>query len=161
MIFGWDFIYQDIRIGKLGKKFICLKFRTMKLSNFDEERLTTSINDERIIKYGKFIRKHRIDEFPQLLNVLNGSLSLVGPRPERERLSNFYMTKIRNYENRLQITPGLTGLSQTTIGYVSDVKGTSEKTKLDIWYSKNKSHRLDALILIKTILIVLTGKGSR
>lgn len=133
----------------------------MNISSKDTQHLSTSINDTRIIKNGHFLRKHRIDEIPQLLNVLGGSLSLVGPRPEKVELANYYASKVKDYNRRHNVMPGITGYSQITLGYISDLKGTRKKTNLDLWYVDNKSHKLDIFIIMKTVKVVLTGQGAR
>lgn len=115
-------------------------------------------NDSRITKVGSFIRKTRIDELPQLLNILKGDMSFVGPRPEREYFYKQFDTYIPEFKDRLIVKPGLTGWAQINGGYNLDAK---EKLKLDMEYIEMKTIRMDIRILCKTVLIVLNGNGAR
>lgn len=115
-------------------------------------------NDPRITKVGRIIRKTRIDEIPQLFNVLKGDMSIIGPRPEREIFYKEFEKKIPNFRERLLIKPGLTGYAQVNGGY--DIKPI-EKLNLDLYYIRNKSLKLDLIIIIKTFKILVTGEGAR
>lgn len=115
-------------------------------------------NDPRITKVGGFIRKKRIDEIPQLFNVIKGDMSIIGPRPERPTFTEEFNKEISGFINRLQIKPGITGWAQVNGGYeITPI----EKWELDMYYIENKSIKLDLLIIFKTIEIVLTGVGAR
>ena len=165
--------YSHKRIGKNGKHFKMYKFRSMcvdadaklkKLLQEDEiarkewndnRKLN---NDPRITKVGKFIRKTRIDEIPQFLNILKGEMSIIGPRPERPTLTMEFNEKIPGFINRLVVKPGLTGYAQVHGGYEISPE---DKIKEDLYYIKNRSLLLDLSILLKTVRVVLTGEGAR
>lgn len=152
-------IFSQVRTGVFGRPFTCYKFRTMVK---DAETMTGPIlakeNDTRITRAGIFLRKYRIDELPQLLNILKGDMSFVGPRPERPEFVSEFEARIPGYLERFKVRPGATGLAQI-YGFYE----TSPETKLkyDLIYIYNLSFFLDMLILFKTISVVLTGKGAR
>ena len=116
--------------------------------------------DNRITKVGRILRKSRLDEVPQLWCVFKGDMALVGPRPERE----FFIEKLRNqvplYMRRLKMKPGLTGWAQVTLGYDNSIEDVKKKVMADLWYFENLSLALDIQILVRTIWVVLTGKGA-
>lgn len=160
-IFGKNLIFKDLRVGLQGKEFICYKFKTM----YDEAVMKNSpllrSAERRIIKFGGFMRRHRLDELPQLFNVLHGSLSLVGPRPEQKHLSEQYLKNIENFGARHSVNPGLTGFAQIHQGHVEGEDETKIKLALDLHYIEKKSFLLDLEIILKTVGIVLTGKGGK
>lgn len=145
-----------------GKLFKVYKFRTMVN---DAEKSTGAVwatkNDSRITRIGNLMRKTRIDEIPQFINVLKGEMSLVGPRPERPEFVENLSTKVDNYLDRLDVKPGLTGLAQVENGYDSSVSSVVNKVRYDLEYIKNRSIWLDIKILFKTVYVVLTGKGAQ
>lgn len=153
--------YTQERVGKDGRKFTIIKFRTM-VEN--AESLTGAVyaadNDPRITKIGRFLRKWRLDEIPQLLNVIKGDMSLVGPRPEREVFIREFEEKIPFYTQRLLVRPGLTGWAQVKFPYASSIEQTEEKLQYDLYYIKNMSFILDFVVFLKTIRVVLFGKGK-
>jgi len=153
--------YTQERVGKDGRKFTIMKFRTM-VEN--AESLTGAVyaadNDRRITKIGRFLRKWRLDEIPQLLNVVKGDMSLVGPRPEREVFIREFEEKIPFYTQRLLVRPGLTGWAQVKFPYASSIEQTEEKLQYDLYYIKNMSFILDFVVFLKTIRVVLFGKGK-
>lgn len=153
--------YTQERIGKDGKGFTIIKFRTM----VENAELTTgavysSDNDLRITKIGKFLRKWRLDEIPQLLNVIKGEMSLVGPRPERHVFIREFEEKIPFYTQRLAVRPGLTGWAQVKYPYASSIEQTEEKLQYDLYYIKNMSFMLDFVVLLKTIKVIFFGSGK-
>lgn len=152
-------IYSQERLGKNGKMFKVYKIRSMYI---DAEKYTgakwADKNDSRITRVGKFIRKTRIDELPQLLNILVGDMSIVGPRPERPVFTYKFNEEIPGFINRLQVKPGLTGLAQVNGGY--DIT-PREKLDFDMNYIVNRGLLVDIKILLKTVLIVFTGEGAR
>ncbi len=154
-------IYQQKRVGKDGKEFYIYKLRTMILN---AEKKTgprwVSINDRRITFIGKFLRKTRIDEIPQLICVLKGDMSLIGPRPERPELEVNLKTNIDNYELRYLVKPGLSGWAQVNANYAASIEGVKLKLSYDLYYIFNQSLFIDFLIFIKTIKVVFTAKGS-
>jgi lipopolysaccharide/colanic/teichoic acid biosynthesis glycosyltransferase len=116
-------------------------------------------NDPRVTKIGKFLRKWRLDEIPQLLNVIKGEMGLIGPRPEREVFIKEFEEKIPFYSQRLVVRPGLTGWAQVKYPYAATIEQTEEKLQYDLYYIKNMSFVLDFIVLIKTIRVVLFGSG--
>ena len=153
--------YTQERIGKDGRKFIIMKFRTM-VEN--AESLTGAVyaadNDPRITKIGRFLRKWRLDEIPQLVNVIKGDMGLIGPRPERDIFIREFEEKIPFYTQRLLVRPGLTGWAQVKFPYASSIEQTEEKLQYDLYYIKNMSFILDFVVFLKTIRVVLFGKGK-
>jgi putative undecaprenyl-phosphate N-acetylgalactosaminyl 1-phosphatetransferase len=117
-----------------------------------------SKNDTRITKVGRFIRKTRIDELPQIINVIKGEMSIIGPRPERPEFINEFLKDIPNFNERLAVRPGITGWAQVNGGYELTPK---DKLVYDLFYINHESIKLDFLILLKTIKVIFTGNGSR
>lgn len=143
-----------------GKPFTLYKFRTMKV---DAERNGAQFavkGDPRVTCIGRFLRKTRLDELPQLWNVLRGEMSLVGPRPERPEFIETLSAEIPNYINRLGLKPGLTGLAQVINGYDNNIESFKRKVNLDLLYLQNCCFRNDLKILLRTIRVVLTGSGA-
>jgi exopolysaccharide biosynthesis polyprenyl glycosylphosphotransferase len=155
-------IFSQERVGQNGKGFNVHKFRSMVT---DAEKSSgpvwASEDDDRVTRVGRVIRKLRIDELPQLLNVLKGEMSFVGPRPERA----FFITQLEKdvpyYSERLTVKPGLTGWAQVSYPYGASVEDAIEKLNYDLFYTKNMSFLLDLLIIFRTVKIVLFGKGAR
>jgi len=149
------------RDNYMGKPFQVLKFRTMV---HDAERLSGPVwatrNDNRITRLGKFLRKTRLDEIPQFVNILKGDMSLVGPRPERPTFVRELSSQIDNYAGRLDVKPGLTGLAQVENGYDSSVESVAAKVKSDLYYIRHWSVWYDIKIMAKTVIVVFTGKGA-
>ena len=161
---GAPVIFRQHRVGYLGKPFIIYKFRTMLTSQVKRQEVNSdeTINDDpRITRIGNFLRKTRLDEIPQLLNVLKGEMSIVGPRPEATSLSNTYQEHIALYKYRFSVKPGITGWAQVQQGHVTSVDGASEKLSYDLYYIKHFSFWLDLLILRKTITTIFTGFGAK
>jgi lipopolysaccharide/colanic/teichoic acid biosynthesis glycosyltransferase len=144
-----------------GFTFKVIKFRTMVN---EAEKSTGPVwakkNDPRITKFGNFLRKSRIDEIPQFLNVLKGEMALVGPRPERPSFVSDLSQKIDGYSDRLQVKPGITGLAQVESGYDTSVSSVINKVRHDLDYINRRSFWLDIKILLKTVIVVFTGKGA-
>lgn len=157
---GSVFFWQK-RVGMNGKTFNMLKFRSMTSDSEQNGSQFAQSNDMRVTRVGKFIRKFRIDETPQLWNVLKGDMSIIGPRPEQESFVNEFNQTIPNYSLRHLVRPGITGLAQTEQGYVADADGTVTKLKYDLYYINNLSFMTDVQITLKTIYTILTGFGAR
>lgn len=155
-------IYKQKRLGKYGQTFWIYKFRTM---GINAEKGTGAIwakkNDPRVTKVGKFLRKSRIDEIPQLINVIKGEMSIVGPRPERPEIVRDLKTLIKDYETRLAVKPGITGLAQVEHKYDESIDDVRIKIKYDNLYIKDMNLNNDLKILAKTCFVVLTGKGAQ
>ncbi len=151
-------LFKQNRVGKDGKIFTCYKFRSMK-TNIEYFHKYTQDNDPRLFKWGNFMRKTRIDELPQLINVIKGDMHLIGPRAEWDKLANEYKTKIKNYNLRHIVKPGITGWAQVNYPYGRNLNDTKKKLEYDLYYIKNWSIFLEIKIIIKTILIILGKKG--
>lgn len=153
------------RIGYRGKPFLVFKLRTMTHATIDlqkrREAAMTQDNDQRITPVGRFLRTTRIDELPQLLNVLRGEMSWIGPRPEAEVLSKWYENEIAFYMYRHIVKPGITGWAQVNQGHVANVDDVREKLHYDFFYIKNFSFWIDALIVLRTIKTMMTGSGAK
>ncbi|SFF28436.1 exopolysaccharide biosynthesis polyprenyl glycosylphosphotransferase [Paenibacillus catalpae] len=150
--------YTQERVGLMGRSFYVFKLRSM-VKNAEENGLQwAEKNDSRVTKVGAFIRKTRIDELPQLWNVIKGEMSIVGPRPERSYFTYQFNSEIPGFVNRLAVKPGLTGWAQINGGYDITPK---QKLELDMQYIDRLSLRLDLLILLKTVRVVITGEGAR
>lgn len=150
--------YVQSRMGFMGKEFNLIKLRSMRTDAEKNGAQWADKNDPRITKVGRFIRKTRIDELPQIFNVLKGDMSIIGPRPERQIFVEEFVKYIPDFPKRLEVKPGLTGWAQVNGGYEILPE---EKLELDLYYINNKSLTLDILIILKTIQIVLTGEGAR
>ena len=144
--------YHQKRVGKDQQMFRILKFRTM-AGTRDESRFADDEAD-RINQMGCFLRRTRIDELPQILNVLAGQMSMVGPRPEQVTFYNEYVAGIPGYALRQQVRPGITGLAQLKYGYTSDIVGTSKKLKWDLEYIRRMGFGIELYIIWQTILFV-------
>jgi lipopolysaccharide/colanic/teichoic acid biosynthesis glycosyltransferase len=158
---GSPVFFTQLRTGLEGREFVMYKLRTMRpLAPHDEQR-TTVAGDSRITAVGRWLRKTRIDELPQLLNVLKGDMSVVGPRPEWTLLSAQYANDLPVYVYRHLVRPGITGWAQVRGGYASDLAETRTKVGYDLFYVKNLSFALDVQILIRTAWTVVSGSGAR
>jgi sugar transferase (PEP-CTERM system associated) len=154
--------YTQERVGKAGRFFRIVKFRSMRQdAEEDGGPRWASVNDPRITRFGKFLRMSRLDEVPQLINVLKGDLDLVGPRPERPAFVKQLSRTIPYYSLRHTVRPGLTGWAQVMFMYCGTLEESKQKLQYDLFYIKNMSVKLDLLILFKTIKIVLLARGSR
>lgn len=156
---GGTILYRQERIGKNGRVFNILKFRSMRMDAEAGGAQFAQKKDSRVTRLGEFIRKYRIDELPQLLNVIKGEMSFVGPRPERPEFVTDFIKEIPYYNQRHNVKPGLTGWAQLNYPYGSSTKDTIEKLKYDLYYIKHSSIILDMLILLRTAEVVLFGKG--
>ncbi len=159
--FKGSIIFRQTRIGESGNAFEVIKFRSMREdAEADGQARWAKVNDDRVTKVGRFIRKIRIDELPQCWNVLKGEMSFVGPRPERPEFIKELKKSIPYYSLRHIVKPGLTGWAQISYPYGENEKDAEEKLKYDLYYVKNKTLFFDILILLRTLEIVLFGKGA-
>lgn len=155
-------LIRQQRLTEGGREFTLLKFRSMTDGAESTSGATFAENgDKRVTPVGRIIRKTRLDELPQLLNVLRGEMSLIGPRPERPEMAHELGTKIRGFQRRLKAKAGLTGLAQVIQGYPDDIDGYRRKLGLDMLYIRRRSLALDLWIALKTVSVVLTGSGAR
>ena len=157
-------LFQQERMGYRGKPFTIYKFRSMREDAPEAEGRAmdmTLADDARITRVGRFIRKTRIDELPQLLNILLGHMSWIGPRPETLRLAAWYDSELAFYRYRHIVRPGITGWAQVKQGHVTSVADVRDKLQFDFYYVKNFSIWLDALICIHTVRVMLTGHGAK
>lgn len=156
-------IFRQIRIGYQGRPFTVYKFRTMRVATTSSEldAAKTKAEDSRITRIGAALRRSRIDELPQILNILKGEMSWIGPRPEAQVLSQWYEDEISFYRYRHIVRPGLTGWAQVNQGHVAEVSDVREKLFFDFYYIKNYSPWMDLLIVARTIQTVLTGFGAK
>lgn len=154
-------VYRQERIGRDGEEFILYKFRTMVLDAEKDGPQFTMTNDVRLTNVGKLLRRFRVDEIPQLLNVLKGDLSLVGPRPERPVFTEQFEGSIPFYSYRHLVRPGVTGWAQVNFGYADGERETVEKLTYDLYYVKHMSPWLDMLILGQSMWTVLSGFGAK
>lgn len=151
--------YKQERVGLNGKLFKIIKFRSMRPDAEKDGAKWATVNDNRVTKIGAFIRKYRIDELPQLWNVFRGEMSFIGPRPERPQFVEKLVREIPYYNQRHNVKPGLAGWAQLNYPYGASVEDSMEKLKFDLYYVKHQSMLLDILILIRTVEVVLFGKG--
>lgn len=155
-------IYRQERVGLGGRSFMCLKFRSMRTdAEKDGVARWATKNDSRVTRVGAFIRKCRIDELPQLISVLTGEMSLVGPRPERPSFVAQLRDQIPFYDIRHSVKPGVTGWAQVRYSYGASVEDARRKHQFDLYYVKNNSLFLDLLVLIETVSVVLFREGAQ
>lgn len=159
---GFPVLFRQERVGLNGRLFNVIKFRSMRLdAEADGKPVWARSSDDRVTRVGRIIRKLRIDELPQLFNVLKGDMSLVGPRPERPFFVDQLTREIPFYAVRHSVKPGVTGWAQVCYHYSATVEDAAEKLQYDLYYVKNHSLFLDMYILFETIGVVVTGKGAQ
>lgn len=157
--------FRQVRIGYRGQPFRVLKFRTMRpveqAATDARNAAMTKDGDVRVTRLGGFLRKSRIDELPQIFNILRGEMSWIGPRPEAEVLSRWYEAEIPFYRYRHIVRPGITGWAQVNQGHVVDIADVTSKLHYDFYYIKNFGYWIDALIVARTIKTMMTGYGAK
>jgi lipopolysaccharide/colanic/teichoic acid biosynthesis glycosyltransferase len=154
-------IYRQKRVGLHGRLITILKLRTMCVDAERDGPCMATRNDPRVTRLGRILRLSHIDELPQLINVLRGDMSLIGPRPERPEFVAQYEQQIEGYALRHWVKPGITGLAQVRFNYAVSLEDTLVKFYLDLDYIKNCSLRMDLAILLQTLSVVFTGRGAR
>jgi lipopolysaccharide/colanic/teichoic acid biosynthesis glycosyltransferase len=159
---GQPILYRQVRVGQGGRHFTILKFRSMKK---DAENggmpQWAQANDDRVMRVGRVIRKLRIDELPQTINVIRGDMSFVGPRPERPFFVEDLQSRLPLYNYRHTVKPGITGWAQIRYPYGASIEDAIEKLQHDLYYIKNQTLFLDLIIMLQTAQVVLFGKGAR
>jgi lipopolysaccharide/colanic/teichoic acid biosynthesis glycosyltransferase len=158
---GRPAIFVQERVGSGGRIFLMYKLRTMSIQKPNGKQSATASGDVRITPVGKILRRFRIDELPQLLNVLKGDMSLIGPRPEQPQLVEKYRQSIPYYDLRHAVQPGLSGWAQVNFGYASTLEETRAKTSYDLFYIKEVSLALDVEIALATVWVILRGWNAR
>lgn len=152
-------LYRQVRIGHRGQTFVMYKFRTMRSAQ-DSARYADA-ERHRIPRFGRVLRRYRLDELPQVVNVLRGEMSLIGPRPEQPEFVREYVQSLPGYTLRHMVRPGLSGLSQVRQGYTSDRPGTRRKLAFDLRYIRKSGFRMEAYVFWRTLVTVATGFGAR
>ncbi|RZI58581.1 MAG: sugar transferase, partial [Zymomonas sp.] len=158
---GRPVFFNQPRVGQGGQVFKMWKLRSMRNATPQDRVIATSINDNRITPLGGFLRRFRVDELPQLWNVLKGDMSFIGPRPEQPALSESYERVMPAFAYRHLVRPGITGWAQVRAGYAADLEETRIKLSYDLFYIKNFSFWLDLQILWRTVGALLNGGGVR
>jgi len=159
---GASIFYRQVRVGQYGRVFKLLKFRSMREdAEVDGKPQWAQKNDNRVTRVGSFIRLTRIDELPQILNVLRGEMSFVGPRPERPEFVAQLNERIPYYRERHSIKPGITGWAQLCYPYGSSEQDAAEKLQYDLFYVKNHSLLFYLAIILQTVEVIVWGKGAR
>jgi len=151
--------FRQLRTGRYNKEFEVIKFRSMRIDAEKDGAKWASANDDRVTRVGKFIRKTRIDELPQLINVIRGEMSIVGPRPEREVFIHDLEKNIPYYRFRHAVRPGITGLAQVKYPYGASLEDAEWKHRYDRYYIKHRRFLLDVEIILWTVKVVLFGMG--
>jgi len=156
---GRLFFIQE-RMGKNCEVFHAIKFRTMVPIKEITRKYDDPIETNRITFFGKFLRKSRIDELPQILNVLKGDMSLIGPRPDYYIHALEYLKSVKGYRDRHDIRPGITGLSQIRLGYAEGLEATAKKASIDNYYIQNVGYIIELKIIVNTIITIIRGIGK-
>jgi exopolysaccharide biosynthesis polyprenyl glycosylphosphotransferase len=154
-------VYRQTRLGEGGRHFTMLKFRTMRVDAESQGAVWACNDDPRVTRAGRLLRKTRLDELPQLLNVLRGDMSIVGPRPERPEFLEQLRDAVPFWTRRHLVKPGITGWAQVRRGYTADADGTAEKLSYDLWYLRHRSLAIDLAVCVKTFTTLVTGSGAR
>lgn len=150
--------YTQLRIGQGGVPFAIYKLRTM-TGSASSPRFATE-EEQRLTPFGRFLRGKRIDELPQIINILKGEMSFIGPRPEQPAFAKQYSERIENYDLRHSVRPGLSGLAQVELGYTSSDISAARKLKYDLSYIRNSGFRMETYIIRRTIVTIITEFGA-
>jgi exopolysaccharide biosynthesis polyprenyl glycosylphosphotransferase len=155
-------LYRQMRVGEGGIPFEMLKFRTMREgAEADGEAIWANDNDPRVTSVGRILRRYRLDEIPQIWNILRGDMSVVGPRPERPEFVEILEREVPHWSRRLLVKPGLTGWAQVRMGYADDADSAADKLAYDLYYLKHRSLVLDLAIILRTVSVVMGRRGAR
>ena len=151
--------YAQPRMGRDCRAFMVLKFRTMQPAERVARGADDPVETDRMRPFGRFLRKRRLDELPQILNVLRGDMSLIGPRPDYFHHARRFVRQVPGYRERHAIRPGISGLAQVEVGYVQGLDATRSKVKADLDYIQNAGFRMDAWVFWRTLRVVFGAKG--
>jgi sugar transferase (PEP-CTERM system associated) len=154
-------LYRQTRLGQRNRPFTIMKFRSMRTDAEPDGAVWAEEEDPRITRVGRVIRKLRIDELPQFINIIRGEMAFIGPRPERPEFVAQLERQIPYYSQRHLVKPGLTGWAQIRYPYCASVEDAVQKLQYDLYYIKNQSLLLDVITLFETVRIVLFGRGAR
>ncbi|HEY6343928.1 MAG TPA: exopolysaccharide biosynthesis polyprenyl glycosylphosphotransferase [Bryobacteraceae bacterium] len=153
-------IYRQRRVGAGGRCFEVYKFRSMRTNAEQDGAQWATADDPRVTRVGAFLRKYRLDELPQFINVIRGDMSFVGPRPERPEFVEELRAAIPYYDERHTVRPGITGWAQVQYEYGASVEAASRKLEYDLYYLKHMSALFDMRIILRTVRTVISGKGA-
>ncbi|MEL6219776.1 MAG: sugar transferase [Pseudomonadota bacterium] len=153
--------YHQLRMGRNCKPFTMVKFRTMRDGDGIDRGPDDPVEDNRITPLGRILRRTRIDELPQIINILTGDMSLIGPRPDYWDHAIHYIDAVPGYRERHTVRPGITGLAQVDGGYAEGIHATVEKTQFDMEYITRLGPAMEAYVLMRTVRVVFTGHGAR
>lgn len=153
-------VFSQTRMGQFCVPFTAYKFRSMRAATGVARNADMPLELDRITSLGKFLRKTRLDELPQIINVLRGEMSFVGPRPDYYEFALHYVDAIPGYAKRHRVLPGMTGLAQTEVGYVESTEATRRKVHADLYYIANSGFKLELYVLWRTLVVVFGSKGS-
>lgn len=154
-------MFTQVRMGLNGERFRMYKFRTMSISPVAARAHDAPIEADRITPFAHYLRKFRIDELPNFINVLLGHMSVIGPRPDAWDHATQYSAQIRNYSERFQVRPGITGLAQIRGGYADDLRAVERKARYDYFYVKSSGIRMELYIIGRTALVICSGFGAK
>jgi lipopolysaccharide/colanic/teichoic acid biosynthesis glycosyltransferase len=152
--------YVQTRMGRHCQPFSAIKLRTMLETDAINRGPFDELEHDRITTLGRFLRKSRLDELPQMINVLKGEMSLIGPRPDYVEHAKVYVETVPGYRERHSMRPGISGFAQTEVGYVDGLESLRQKVEADLFYIRNASFRFDAWIVWRTIVVVLLRRGA-
>lgn len=152
--------FSQKRMGRDCEPFTALKFRTMTCATESTRSANAPLEMNRITPLGKILRKTRIDELPQILNVLRGDMSLIGPRPDYYEHACYFLDEVPRYRHRHRVRPGISGLAQTEVGYVEGAAETRRKVAADLYYIANSGFRLEAWVVLRTLSVIIGRAGS-
>ena len=153
--------FRQVRMGRDGKAFTMWKFRTMTDNGMSVRAANAPLEEDRITPLGRVLRRSKLDELPNILNILTGDMSLVGPRPDAFEHSSDYISRVPHYRNRFTVRPGITGLAQVRGGYADNARAVVRKARYDNFYIENSSLRLEMHVIASTISVVFSGLGQR
>lgn len=153
--------FRQERMGLNGKAFTMWKFRTMKDNGVSLRAANAPLDEDRITSLGRLMRRTKLDELPNILNILTGDMSLVGPRPDAFQHATEYLFVVPHYRKRFTVRPGITGLAQVRGGYADDMRSVKRKARYDMFYIKNRSVRLELAVIASTFGVVFSGFGQK